>query len=152
MLISVKCVYSLTVCVCLGKGRSLVEFFLFFFCFTDNMCSPYCTLMLHKGINYNQSLTPHIFCSSWDKGKTQNKAAHFRIKANFRGAYGKWGNTSVAWSNTLGHKNPCSGSAQNICSLMLEIIPNGSDADQKCSICKFVILVSNLLWKSTSWP
>lgn len=105
MLISVKCVYSLTVCVCLGKGRSLVEFFLFFFCFTDNMCSPYCTLMLHKGINYNQSLTPHIFCSSWDKGKTQNKAAHFRIKANFRGAYGKWGNTSVAWSNTQSQKS-----------------------------------------------
>lgn len=104
MLISVKCVYSLTVCVCLGKGRSLVEFF-FFFCFTDNMCSPYCTLMLHKGINYNQSLTPHIFCSSWDKGKTQNKAAHFRIKANFRGAYGKWGNTSVAWSNTRSQKS-----------------------------------------------
>lgn len=50
----------------------------------------------------------------------------------------------------LGHKNPCSGSAQNIYSLTLEIIPNGSDTDQKCSICKFVILVSDLLWKSTS--
>lgn len=62
---SVKIAYNL----CLfGQGEKLDKAFLFsyvaFFRFTDNMCSPDCTLKLDEGITYNLLLTPHILDSS----------------------------------------------------------------------------------------
>jgi len=62
---SVKFAYNL----CLsGQEEKLDKAFLLlyvaFFCFTDNMCSPDCTLKLEEGMNYNLSLTPHSLDSS----------------------------------------------------------------------------------------